>query len=79
MQTEIYKLPKPSSWFDSPKFFERLRRSCELIWNYEKDEGSETIQLSLTFAECWAVKITYFVAADVEMSHNAYDKVVDFG
>lgn len=79
MPNEIYTLPVPSSWFNSPRFLERLKRSCELVWEYKKGENSEPIHLSLTFNVCWGVKITYFVANDVEISHSAYDKVVDFG
>jgi len=79
MPIEIFKLPRPSSWFDSPKFFERLRRSCELLWEYEKVEGAGTAKLSLIFHVCWGVKITYFSANDTSVYKIAYDKLVDFG
>lgn len=79
MPNEVYKLPVPSSWIASPEFYERLGRSCELTCEYEKVEVSEITQLSLIFKSCWGVKITYFVATDIETSNNAYDKVIDFG
>ncbi len=79
MPTEIYRLPVTSSWIDSPEFYQRLGRTCELKCEYAKGEESEPKQLSLVFNGCWGVQITYFCATDIEAINDAYDNVVDFG
>ena len=78
MRKEIFVLPIPSSWLNSPKFHEGHRRKSEIICEYESDTG-RCVRLSLFFENTYAVKITYHLANDARIIPMAYDKVVDLG
>jgi len=76
---ELFVFPSPQSALSAPELQYLPGRTRKIVCNYESPETGAITWISLTFTNCYAIKITNGYACDLDTLERTYRKVVDLG